>query len=704
MALSYRNLIGHSKILCLYCDKEFSNARDQTKHGERDHKTFINKGGCRKSERITNKKSNLESPFYPGCFQCNKNASRTDNLDKLFNHLLSSHKDTYFGCKCKKRAHDKISLATHKKICKISSDKSSNLASKDIVTTSTHNNLKSVKINDNLKIDHTNESDLFSIRDKTPAQKKDHVNRFKNHSAIGNTSENPLKSIKSSSFNLKRDDSNIPLTRQKLKEPSRSITLKNKTDKKTKSMMSEDFKIISSLSPSNLQRFKTCKLVHSGSQNNQNEISESECVTSDFDEAFYKNISENIKHNLSSFVDGKIIQDNQIFDNLKASCTIGKQTLPMLQGRKIHEATSFKLSTPFPALLTVSQYGFADSNPNKNKRKITKNSWKWKWDLIKKFKYVSEGGKIVKKVKQITNGLKDLSQLDVWTQLRMRSRYENLCNYDRSEEIQSIKTIQQLNHILDKCLKPEINIEQSQQTVIKLEHNEKALLIEESEIMEIDGIVRTITEPEILKMFNLMSSGECSIPNPTLSGEWARPRFFICLDCGMKFDLMKSLNEHKNSEHAYVLSSHYEIVGRENLEKKLYKNLFLPKKALQISGFARSLSFSSDSKSNEINETSNSSDNSVSFVADQKEKECSKCLKMIKFSSDNDIYRHILDCIEDRIWLQAKRRNKYRRSRRKSRKTPKKTRLVTDLKKLTTVPSAQIGGKSIIRIIGIVSK
>lgn len=738
MELSNKNSINNDENLCLYCDKAFSNNLEQENHVERDHKTILYKGkGSRKSERITKNNSSSENSPFPGCFHCNKRSSRTDDLDVLFKHLLTSHKNIYFGCKCKIRTQDKLALASHKKNCKIGGDGRSARCSDENVTDGrkTANKSQIVKNTEDSRCDSLSESEDIDAAEAAThptnaIHKKSDRSKLRNHSKSSSVNEkirnnkqnSSSSSTTSSGSSIKTgdDEYTIPLTRQKLKEPpifsrlgatqNRNIASNKKSQKINKTTATIEIKTITSASPATkVQRTKTSKVVNVNSYNNLEPIEsvqKNEIINIEFDEDFYKNISSNVRLNLNCYVDGKSdrLLNRPVFDHIaeqSGSCvTDSKQVANVAHEKEIHEATMFELSTPFPALLTAEQYGFGDFNPNKHKRQITKNSWKWKWDLIKKYKFVNEGGKIVKKVKQITTGLKDLSQLDMWTQLSMRSRYENLntengstvaFDYGLTDSLSSriIKTqkIEQLNCILDKRLTPEIDIEQLQQTVIKLEPDEKEM--SESFDIEMETNESEGMELELLNMFNLVKANITSPSKPLLSGEWARPRCYICIDCGQKFDLMKSLNDHKNSEHPYVVSAHYEIVGRENLEQKLYKNLFLPKKALQTSGFARSLSVNSDSKSNETNEASTSSDNSSKFFADQKEIECSKCLKMIKYSSDNDIYRHILDCIEDRTWMQAKRRSKYRRSRRRNRKNTRKIRLSIDQKKIMSSPSTK---------------
>jgi hypothetical protein len=777
-----KNSMNNDKSLCLYCDKAFSNVNDQENHVERDHKAVLNKGkgSLRKSERIT-KNSSSENSHFAACFYCNnKKIIKSDDLESLFQHLLSAHKDIYFGCKCRTRLLDKVSLTNHRKNCKIGGGKNSKSSSTTEAATEKRKSAKKSQSKSGVdaKCDNNSESESISTTASSAAaagasttkhnsvktllptnainKKSDRSNvknsnscKLANHLNDKRNKNKVISSSSSSSTSSKASDEyTIPLTRQKLKEPtpvqqqqppppppqssssnSSKKSLKNGKSSAASSSSVSEKSSSSNASPTKVQRTKTTKVINQNSQNNSESIEttqKNEVINAEFDEDFYKNISSNIRVNLNSHIDGKVDRlqlSKPAFDRISASdaaptaiaaisttsvsaCTssssIDRKPPPPTQPndlsktsheKEIHESTNFELSTPFPALLTVEQYGFGDANPNKNKRQITKNSWKWRWDLIKKYKYVNEGGKIVKKVKQITTGLKDLSQLDMWTQLSMRERYENLnstsstaafdegLNDSLSTRMIKTQNIEQLNHILDRRLKPEINIEQLQQTLVKEELVEYEC---EDEPEESGADELTEADSKALSTLKLAKTSTSKLSNPALSGEWARPRCFVCVDCGQEFDLMKSLNDHKNSEHPYVVSAHYEVVGRENLEQKLYRNLFLPKKALQSStstGGTKSISINSDSKSNDATSTSESSSN---YLTDQKEKECTKCMKMIKYSNDIDIYRHILDCIEDRVWMQAKKRSKYRRSRRKSKKNMRKSRLSTDQKKSNT--------------------
>lgn len=734
---SDKSLMNNEKSLCLYCDKAFTNQNDHKNHVERDHTILkSNKGkGSRKSERIT-KNSGVE--LFQGCFYCSNRrlTSGCDDLEALFQHILTAHKDVCYVCKCRVRMQNKTALVNHKKNCKLSDGRDEELESEEQIVQEQVNKKRGAKKSqgkDAVQCDGLSDLEVTPnhLKTRTNTMNKKSENRHNSHSILNKrncvtkTKSSKIASsssstISSCSSSKASDEYTIPLTRQKIKDPIGIVSSnKNRTssNKKTQSVTTSinlplnvennsSTVVQSTASTSKILRVKPSKSVNSvsssasgasdivenGSPSLLNNLAKSEIINSEFDDDFYKKISYNIKVNLNCFIDGKA---DRLWNNkfkIEHNSDIKNNDMQNHNHEKeIHEATTFELSTPpFPALLTAEQYGFGDSNPNKNKRQFTKNSWKWRWDLIKKYKYVNEGGKIVKKVKQITTGLKDLSQLDMWTQLSMRSRYENLNrqkeftndrNNKLSRRLTKTQNIEQLNSILDKRLTPEIHIEQMQQMLVKEELIEY-LSESDSESKHDD----TCHDPnQLLKSLQLAKIQPNNPLNAaSLSGEWARPRCFICIDCGQEFDSMKSLSDHKNSEHPYVVSAHYEVVGRENLEEKLYKNLFLPKKALNTISSSKTMSINSDSKSNEGSSSSQDSSNS----RDQKEKECTKCQKIIKYSSDIDVYRHILDCIEDKVWMQAKRRNKYRRSRRKPKKNSKKTqpRILVDQKKNESSP------------------
>ncbi|XP_053674033.1 uncharacterized protein LOC128724329 [Anopheles nili] len=495
-----------------------------------------------------------------------------------------------------------------------------------------------------------------------------------------------------------------------------------------------------------------------------------------FDDDFYDNVTGNVKKNLSCHLDGKLEASTPNAPSPMSPVAVipaVRSTVvksPVTTDSKIHEATNLPaVSVMFPTLLTVEQYGTDTSaaatgatilpasstslTTAKVKKPITKNSWKWKWDFVKKYKYVNENGRIVKKIKQPTLGLRDISKLDMWTQLTMRTKHELFQNSRSVVQYQlqySRAMVEQLDQILDARLMPQIDMEQNEQRIIKIEPLEEQssedapsqirACNEVNTILSLPGscstssmalcstydssLAKTMGPEFLLGLHLIKSKRQCKKAAVVLSGEWARPRCYICYGCGAKFNSLKQVEEHRIFRHPHVHSTFYEIVGRELIEKKLYKKFFIPFMALAVHrshylkladaerfkpvGFVHANNCTiktateiknEDSSSNEDTSFSTStsassfssrySSNSivtplienspdsvnaltrclVSVVEDEEGDDnlrpvmCSKCQK--ECQNLVVLYAHILHCSNDYVWLQAKKRMKYRRAKRR---------------------------------------
>lgn len=467
-------------------------------------------------------------------------------------------------------------------------------------------------------------------------------------------------------------------------------------------------------------------------------------IVSTYDEDFYDSVNANVRQNLSCHLDGKLEAPtpnapspmSPVIAVPAIRSTVVKS--PHQPESKIHEATNLPAMTVFPTLLTIEQFGTDLLPLTKMKKPITKNSWKWKWDFVKKYKYVNENGKIVKKVKQPTLGLRDLSKLDMWTQLTMRTKHEVIRNrrniYEPSSYVSDVgdslrqeqrKQVDELNRILDSRLLPQINLEQHDQSIIKLEVEAPLEEVAEYSDQYSENQESNTIDEDFIASLNLLRLADNNRQKQVvLSGEWARPRCYICYCCGDKFNSLKQMEEHKTFRHPYVYSTYYEIVGRELIEKQLFKHFFIPLSALTMHRihYSRLSTYSTfdrrfppirqpssestatiteikseDSSSNEATSfstttsssslmsvsinTASSSGSSMSsrsaldallsagddyttsftnYPVESSPVRCSKCSK--ECVNTLVLYAHILNCTNDYIWLQAKKRMKYRRA------------------------------------------
>ncbi|GAB0094978.1 hypothetical protein DMENIID0001_103040 [Sergentomyia squamirostris] len=683
---------GGNKFLCLYCDRSFATQDVLTKHANRLHRSTA---GRRSSARNV---LNATPTEFSGCSFCNNAktfSSFATDLVSLFQHMIEKHSDRYFGCReCNIRLPTVETFHKHRK--------------------SVHRDLpRDVQKSPDLGDIDFEDSILTNSITKTTAQK---ISETKN---VSNTHQGRKMMTRLSKMNKKHQ-----LLRSEGSMLSRLGVAQNRSPRTRKG--SKGRPLIESRGTSETRSSSCGRVSRSKSgrsttstggtsaandstdfsiSSSSKSFSSKEVLSGTFDEDFYENVSVNVRKNLNCFLDGKIGVDPET-PSIHTKFTEAVPAVPStvvrssyMTDNEIHEATSLATITAFPTLLTAEQYGTNNTSPNKSKRTITKNSWKWKWDFVKKYKYVNEGGKIVKKIKQQTSGVRDLSKLDMWTQLTMRTKHEVVqrnCNSEQGQgqpvvssdvaREEKRKLIEQLNTILDSRLLPQIVLEQNDQRLIKVEpvdSVEDSVDVSTSAATPPEATLVPFEEDKFAATLNLQrSSGERhkEAREVILSGEWARPRCYVCFGCGAKFETIKSLEEHKNTRHPHVYSTHYEIVGRELIEGDLYKHFFIPAKALRRrTPFARQVS-SDDSgtvedsmdstTSGTISTKCDSFDTDSNSRMSNKSAEvtvCTKCKK--ECTGMMELYRHMLDCVGDYAWLMAKRRLRYRyygnRSRRR---------------------------------------
>uniref|UniRef100_A0A336M5G3 CSON010429 protein n=1 Tax=Culicoides sonorensis TaxID=179676 RepID=A0A336M5G3_CULSO len=703
-----------NKILCLYCDRTFSNQKLHLKHTERAHKLSE---GRRSSIRNTSNSSlnnnnsmsesspTLSINVFSGCSFCTSNKLSpmvSDDLDMLFNHIVDSHNEKYFACReCTVRFINEDNLNSHLK----------NVHNQEIPQKQS-----SLPITKPLSVIVDFEDELIA---RMSAAKKDMDEVRLTRNAAKTMQDSHLSAKEQMLMRLGIAQHRSPRTRKGAKNRRGAPTEGNRSDTYRSSRSRSGRSSVTNINSTDQNDFVI--------QRTKNEV-----LNCTFDEDFYETVSNNVRLNLSCHLDGKLDSSPTAPSPLSpvALCPAVRSTVVhnalLTTDSEIHEATSLSTSTVFPTLLTADQYGTSISTTNKYKKPMTKNSWKWKWDLVKKYKYVNEGGKIVKKVKQPTSGLRDLSKLDMWTQLVMRKKHEDLITTNEQEsskdEIcgsvrqEKRRIVEQLNCILDKRLLPQINKEQDEQRVIKPDPDED----------DVENVPQPSTSnkpvaakhiPDILKLLPAQPTAKSKL---ILSGEWARPRCYICFCCGAKFDTIKHLEEHKSGRHPHINCTHYEVVGRELIEKQFYNNFYLPVKALEQNNLAKngptsvvteneivarlkeketsipvedsmdsvtSTSVSvvttntTETDSNTKSSSKTCTTASSSVQQSPLKSSCSKCNK--ETNSILDLHRHMLDCSGDYAWAQVKKRLKYRRLLGKKRRVSRGLNIVRRPKSLS---------------------
>ncbi|XP_013102695.2 uncharacterized protein LOC106083919 [Stomoxys calcitrans] len=625
------------KNLCLYCDKKFASHKMQLKHVEKfhclqqDRRCSGRNSQMQQAQTPRKRKPALGTQNFAGCSFCPKSKGQSNSvilpasdLSALFLHLADCHADKYFGCKmCVMRFQNISKLSKHMEVVHKSLafafDESSS-KSKDNDTDSPVSNDKPLvgeRSKLSLRRQHRSQKSLVAGASSSGSTSTTNTGPSTtsitpNTSVIG--AEEPILSRLGLTQNrLPNNRKGVRLRREKLIP---ELLLKSEQNHQPTTNFSHTLNTSSALASSTCSpkmRGKAIKTASGFSGESSSDVifrvpTRNDILSCVFDDNFYKEVVSNVRNNLLFHLDGKIMGnslhslDSSVMRHAiqpQIRSTLVRSPIVITSDSEIHAATSLAAITAFPTLLTAEQFG-GDGNSSKIRRPHTKNSWKWKWDSVKKFKLVNEGGKIVKKMKHPMLGLRDLSKLDMWTQLTMRQKHElqthqsnqstdddswvtvDIPNDPSREEKQRLND--QLNMILDMRLLPHIILEQNEQAIIKLENDEFGIGPTEP-VTEDSGdnfMAQTFADETFLSMLNLLPNADSkkSRMNIVLSGEWARPRCYLCMCCGAKFEKLKSLEEHKMFRHSQILSTHYEVVGRELLNGNLLRHLFLPKKAL----------------------------------------------------------------------------------------------------------------------------
>lgn len=707
LAIKNNQTMDKLKILCLYCDRTFSSQTLYAKHSERVHQ-------APEGRRLSARKSNSSSLLYPGCSHCHNGKTTSllnEELPALFHHLIDIHFDKYFACKpCTIRFPSKEALQTHldqlhkDSALKASTDKRKKRIERRVPDNVPANLSQPLTIQvdlaesfDDKKDDEKSSSDEPLLR----SSRRQHANRSDSTKTTNPRKARILRNEETILSRLGITQNRSPRTRRGLKARAEVIRAETPIIRPTRNKNTRSTNNSSGIMVEGIEM-----------TTRSSAITKVESLSSTFDENFYESVSSNVRQNLSCHLDGKMqsgpmspspISPVHPVPTVRSTLV----TSPLVADTEIHEATAISALTAFPTLLTASQYGAEPMPVGKIKKPITKNSWKWKWDCVKKYKYVNEGGKVVKKVKQPVAGIRDLSKLDMWTQLTMRTKHELVRKHEVEESGEEPclavgeaaredkrKLITQLNKILDTRILPQINLEQNDQRVVKLEVVDANAEVEQIEM-------KSEVEQPNDDLFTILQIAKKPVPASTneeervLSGEWARPRCYICYGCGEKFENIRRLEDHKNTIHPHVYSTHYEIVGKELIEGDLFRHFYIPTAALR--GHSERLnvdrksnqevedsmdsmaSFSiSCSKSDSFDMDSNSRNSKVSAisvstsvgnvdesstindVSVELKKSCTKCKR--SYNTLSELYRHMLDCSGDYDWFLAKKRHniKYR--------------------------------------------
>ncbi|XP_045531769.1 uncharacterized protein LOC123718870 isoform X2 [Pieris brassicae] len=312
-----------------------------------------------------------------------------------------------------------------------------------------------------------------------------------------------------------------------------------------------------------------------------------------FDTNFYSKVASNVQENLSKFLDG--------------SFNFNPDPNHTIKTRKAKNSVPINTVEGFPILLSCEQYSRNIFDVYMPRAIAPKH--KWKWDNLENDRNSFNADQI-KRDSHVNNCIVTLvSSLDIWTQLCMRHKFEEKFKTTPFEK----KT--EKKKIISNELKEILESRQLPPSTAQVSRNCTALV----------KVPNNLDFPTSLGL--TPSTSKYEIQPAVLSGEWVRPRCYVCCACGAQTRDPRTLSTHILTEHPNAQVQHYEIPGELLLNADILRHLYVPPSPVQ-----------------------NRTRPPRGF------RECTKCNKSITIE---DLHQHMLDCAGDMPTVRRKCRYRH---------------------------------------------
>ncbi|XP_063394472.1 uncharacterized protein LOC134679476 isoform X1 [Cydia fagiglandana] len=534
-----------SILLCPYCDKNFASKQTLSKHVRRMH-------------AASSKQDSFIACLFCGHYEAEAN--------DIIRHMTETHPQQYFAClNCHTRFTSSVELAAHKnKSCETKLPYRSRLRQK----------VSTGSLKESHKDEFGNDSKVFTD----------------GHSFNGVVISCELKP------SLVSDGADIEdnITTNLILPPSKSLGSSTVIEKSAVIVLDDiqwnkrippNFSFHNTDADQILSRLgvvhRSPRTGESTKKDWKNLDETTQKFEKCFDTSFYSKVASNVQENLSKFLDG--------------SFNFNPDPDSTIKTRKSKNSVVINTAEGFPILLASEQYS-RNAFDRYMPRAIAPKH-KWKWDNLE-----SEKGPInpdqIKRDSHTNNCIISLvSSLDIWTQLRMRRKFE------------------------EKFGCPPLEKKTEKQTIIS---NELKDILESRELPTPLSQVMKITKkaaestgrgdfPSSLGLTPSTSTYE--LQPAVLSGEWVRPRCYVCCACGEQSSDARAVSAHVSTHHPNAQVQHYEIVGEQLLNADILKHLYVPPSQM-------------------CNRTR----------PPRGFRECTKCRKSITL---DDLHQHMLDCAGD---------------------------------------------------------
>ena len=448
------------KFLCLYCDRTFVTTSLRQKHVDRCHSAKK----VRRSSSRFQQGSPTSTAATTTCVFCNKFGHDDVGLKELFHHLIGEHSNRYFACvQCEERfifrSHlDEHNITVHEHTFQRLEDDMKHADADDKPKTNTFLHDLPMDVAESSEKQDKEKTNLIRSKHKTKIKEDEIVERRKD-SAGPSLRVNVRKELRKKRAAVRNTKINVRrITRLQAKismqaKTPRKRTRTTKTSEKASSCSDSTEKPQNCVNP--YPSFDAYFRVKKITDHSIDNLKISSLTFDDvFDKAFYNRIRCNIQENLQNHIDGKL------FKNEESETRIS-------HFEKMQEATaaptenfgcdiSLNAATPVVSLLSA-HYGEDLESQIEYGSKASKKRPPPKKDEVH-YKYFTRRKYQASILESKEN--RDLSKLDMWTQLVVKNRQQSIINakksekekleYAKGQEYRTKLQNEELNRILDR--------------------------------------------------------------------------------------------------------------------------------------------------------------------------------------------------------------------------------------------------------------
>lgn len=433
------------KLLCLYCDRSFVSANLRQKHVERVH-------SVKPTRRVSARRQNQLSTT--PCVHCDRLNASEHTLNDLFQHLVQEHPTKYFGClSCDERFLTSINLADHNK-SKHFTDETSSLGT-DLPTASQIEQVVEPFLNTDSKLTRSKLRSKVEVpleieenSNLAKRKKKSKLKELRNKKISVKTSKIAIKRSKRLQQQAKEHESQKKRREKKLSTTAKAETSTKQPEKSKPACVNpypefDSFYRVKKITDHSIDNLKISSLTFDDV----------------FDKAFFNRIKCNIQENLLHHIDGKLFKNEESESRISNFEKISTVTQEVQNSNADNYGCEISLNaiTPASSLSLNSQFGEDFESQIEYGSKPSKKRTQLKSDEVH-YKYFTRRKYQASILQQKEN--RDLSKLDMWTQMIVKDRQERVLNkkksakeiqeYTSGQEYKSKIKRQELNRILDR--------------------------------------------------------------------------------------------------------------------------------------------------------------------------------------------------------------------------------------------------------------